>query len=132
MGKCEYNVEVRNRKQISGLLHYPVLPGTGLTLRTVPVSTGVIRDGLIATSGTPVYMTSQRCRAAVADGTQHLQVRPAEVIPVAFDEAVAGLANDIGHLKGGPVHPLTSLRERFTKAGVLTSITSSGLATEVR
>ena len=34
----------------------------------------------MAASGAPVQMTAESCRAAVADGEQHLQLRPCQMV----------------------------------------------------
>src|SRR5687768_17544017 len=86
----------------------------------------------MAALSTPVYMAAESCRAAVPDGAQHLQLRPCEMVSVPFDEPVAGCADNVGHLEGGPAHFFTSLRERLTSSGADTGMASSGFATAVR
>jgi len=74
-------------------------------------------------------------RAAVRqvfNGAEHFQVQPRQPASVILDEALARLANNIGHLQGWPSHLRWRLRERFTSSGLETSIASSGLAMACR
>jgi len=66
----------------------------------------------MAASGTLIEMTAERYRAAVLDGAQHLELLPAQVRPVSFDEAFARATDDVGHLQGGPFHLFFLSRER--------------------
>jgi len=86
----------------------------------------------MAASGTPVHVAAESCRAAVPDGAQHFQLWPGQMIPVAFDEAVARCTDDIGHLEGGPAHFFSSLRDLFTASGRDTESASSGFAVALR
>ena len=47
-------------------------------------------------------------------------------------ETVARSADDVGHLEGGAVHRLISLRERFTVSRLETSVASIGLGKACR
>jgi len=67
----------------------------------------------MAASGTLIEMTAECCRAAVLDGAQHLELLPAKMRPVSFDEALARATDDIGHLEGGSVHLFFLSRERL-------------------
>ena len=58
----------------------------------------------MAASGALIEMTAERCRAAVPDGPQRLELLPAQMGLVAPDEGVARCTNDVGHLQGGPIH----------------------------
>ena len=71
VGKREDDVEIRDGKQVPGSLRQPLLAGVGLAFWAMPISTRVIRDGLMAASGTPVQVAAESCRAAVPDGAQH-------------------------------------------------------------
>jgi len=61
-----------------------------------------------------IDMSAQSRSATTLDSQQHFDVQPVQPRPVAFDEAFAMLAKNIGHLEGGPTHFLMSFRERFT------------------
>ena len=85
----------------------------------------------MAASGTLIEMTAERCRAAVLDGAQHLELLPAQVRPVSFDEALARGTDDVGHLQGGPFHLFFLSRERSISCAVRFTVRlSSGLATD--
>ena len=86
----------------------------------------------MAASGTPVQVAAEYCRAAVPDGAQYLQLRPSQMSPVSLDEAVARHTNDVGHLKGGPLHLFSSFRDLLISSGLDTVIASSGLAVALR
>ena len=77
-------------------------------------------------------MAAQSRRAAMCDGAEHLDVRPAQPRPVVLDEAIALRANDIGHLDGWPAHLFCFLRERLASCGSETARASSGFATACR
>jgi hypothetical protein len=110
----EDHVIMGQREEVFRSPGEPLLAGVGLALWAVPISAGVIRDGLMTTGGATVQMASKGVRAAVADGSQDLQVWPCQMASVVLNEAVACRSNDVGHLERWPVHFLTRFRERFT------------------
>ena len=59
-----------------------------------------------------IQMTAECRRAATFDGAQHFELLPAQPGPVALDEVLTVLSNDIGHLEGGPIHFFCSFRDR--------------------
>ena len=86
----------------------------------------------MAASETSVQMAAESCRATVPNGAQYLQLRPSQMSPVAFDEAVARDTNDVGHLQGGPFHLLSSFRDLRISSGLDTVSVSSGLTVAFR
>ena len=86
----------------------------------------------MSAAGASVAMTAQRRRAATDDSVHHLAVLRGEMRSVSSEEAAAGYAEDVGHLKGGPAHRFTRLLECFTSLDVETVSDSSGLATACR
>src|ERR1700732_4826934 len=86
----------------------------------------------MAASGTTIQVATERCRAAKLDGIQHAQMEPRQPGLVFFDEAIAVLSDDVGHLERWPVHRFCSFRERLLLSGLETVIVSKGLATAVR
>ena len=86
----------------------------------------------MAASGTSVQVAAESCRTAVPDGVQYLQLRPGQMSLILPDEAVARDTNDIGHLKGGPLHLFSSFRDLLISSGRDTVIMSSGLAVAFR
>ena len=67
----------------------------------------------MAASGALIEMTTERCRAAVLNGPQHLELLPAQMPLVSPDEAVARGTDDVGHLQGGRLHLFFFSRERL-------------------
>jgi hypothetical protein len=82
-------------------------------------------------AGASIPMASQSRRAATDEGVHHLAVLPGQVRSVPLQEAAAGGAENIGHLKGGPSHPFTRFLECFVWLA-RKSIISHGLATACR
>src|SRR5208283_1872547 len=104
MRHAEDQVKVANRQQFPSPGAQPLLPGVGLALRTVPVSAGVVRDGLIPAANALIAMPTECSRAATLDGSKHFELAPRERIAIAFEELVACPADDIGHLPGWSCH----------------------------
>ena len=86
----------------------------------------------MSAAGALIAMASERRRAATDDGVHHLAVLWGQMRSMPLEEAAAGCAEDVGHLKGGPVHPLTRLLECFTSLDIETVSDSSGLGTACR
>jgi hypothetical protein len=86
----------------------------------------------MAASGTTIQVATECWRAAKLDGVQYAEMEPRQPGSVLCDEAVAVLADDVGHLERWPVHRFSSFRERLMLSGLDTVIVSSGLATAVR
>src|SRR5258706_16334772 len=84
----------------------PLVASVGLALGTVPVATGVVRDGLMAAVRALIAMSAERSRAAACDGLEHLKLRPGQ--RVIFPEPAACGPDHIGHLEGRPRHPCRS------------------------
>ena len=86
----------------------------------------------MSAAGATVAMSAERRRAATDDGVHHLAVLWGKMRSVSRDEAAAGYAEDVGHLKGGPAHRFARLLESFSSVEVETVSDSSGLATACR
>lgn len=110
----------------------PLVAGVRQALRTGPIATRVVRDRAMVTARTAIEMATQRGRAAAREGAQHAPLLPRQPGPVGLDEAIAVLANDVGHLEGGPRPRFCSLRDRRAVSGVETGIASKGVATACR
>jgi hypothetical protein len=91
MRQREDNVKVRNGQEFSFACSEPALASLCLALRAVPVSAGVIRDGLMVASRTPIDMAAQSRSPAAPDGVQDAQLLVAQP-RTSIDEAVALLA----------------------------------------
>src|SRR5882724_9423945 len=94
--KCEDHMDVARREKFSLTCGDPAFPSRGLTLRAMPISAGVVRDG----GAMPAA-----CGGATArNGQQHFDVLPAEPLAISFDEGSSRAADEIGHLEGRPAH----------------------------
>src|SRR5713101_2676087 len=82
----------------------PPFPSSGLTLRAVLVSAGVVGDGPMPAAGALIEMPAQGGGATARKGQQHFEVLPAEPVAVSFEEGRSRSADEIGHLQGRPVH----------------------------
>src|ERR1700734_228785 len=125
-------MEVRHRQQVFSSFSQPLLAGVGLALGAMPVSAGVVRNGLMATSRASVQMAAEGLRATVANSSEYFQLRPRQMGLVPMNEVVARCSKDIGHLKRWPAHFLTRFRERLTSSGLDNSTASIGLLTACR
>jgi hypothetical protein len=74
MWNAEDDMEVCRRQDFPLARSQPTLARLCLTLRAMPVTAGVVRDGLITAARARVEITSQSCCAAVLDGTKHFQL----------------------------------------------------------
>src|SRR5882724_3898393 len=105
--KCEDHMDVARQEKFSLTCCNPPFSGSGLTLRAVPVATGVVRDGgAMPAAGALVEMTAECGGAAPRNGQQHFDVLPAEPLAISFDESSSRGADEISHLKGRPAHLL--------------------------
>ncbi len=82
----------------------PLIPGVGLTLRTMPVPTRVIRDGLMPAAVALIAMTTERGRAAARDGVEDLNLWIGQGSSIAIQKSIAAPLNDIGHLPRWTCH----------------------------
>ena len=83
----------------------PFIPGVSLALRTMAISAGVVRDGLVSAAFTLVAVSTHRGCPAAFDRVEHLHLRPGEEFLKTGDESATRLADDISHLPGWPLHP---------------------------
>jgi hypothetical protein len=63
----------------------------------------------MAAASAAIEVTTESSRAATFDGTHHFELLIADSALIPVDEAVAFGAEDVSHLKGGPVHCRFSL-----------------------
>jgi hypothetical protein len=86
--QSKYDMEIGNLEQFLLSRGEPALTSLCLALRAVPISTGVIGDGLMTAVGTLIDVPSQSRCAAAGDSPQYaqlLKVKPGTLI----HEAVA-------------------------------------------
>jgi len=53
-----------------------------------------------------IEMSAEHGRATPRNGQQHFDMLPGDPLTASFDECVSRSADEIGHLKGWPVHLL--------------------------
>jgi hypothetical protein len=70
MRQSKDDMEIGHGEQVLLAPRQPALARLSLTLRAVPVATGVIGDGLEIASRAGVQMASERSRATCGDGPQ--------------------------------------------------------------
>src|SRR3954454_4260109 len=101
---AEDEMEIAHRKQFLLPGAQPFLACISLALRTVAVSAGVVRDGLMPAAVALIAMAAEcRCAAAL-DCPEHFELCPRQRTVIAFDESVSSPADDVGHLPGWPCH----------------------------
>src|SRR5689334_17107982 len=59
MRQCEDDMHVAGGQKVPAARLEPAVTGVGLALRTMPVSTRVIGNGLIAATGTGIHMSAE-------------------------------------------------------------------------
>jgi hypothetical protein len=106
MRQCEDHMDVAAGQKIPATRVEPSITGVGLALRTVPVPTGVIGDGLIAATGTRIYMSAEHRCSTVQDGGQHFDVKPGQPLTSALEECCTRRADYVSHLHRWRLHLL--------------------------
>jgi len=85
----------------------PPFPSSSLTLRAVPVSAAVIRDGgAMPAAGALIDMTAECGGTTARNGQKHFDMLPADPLAISFDKSSSRGADKIGHLEGRPTHLL--------------------------
>src|SRR5258708_33833554 len=85
--KREDHMDVARREKFSLPCGDPAFAGRGLTLRAVPVSAGVVRDGgTMPAAGALFEMTAEGGGGAARKGQQHFDVLSAEPLGSFFHE----------------------------------------------
>jgi hypothetical protein len=112
--KCEDHMDVARREKLSSTCCDPAFPGRGLTLRTVPISAGVVGDGgTIPAAGALIEMTAECSGTTPRNGQQHFDVLSVDPLAISFDEGSSCAADEIGHLEGWPAHLFLRCRPVF-------------------
>jgi hypothetical protein len=102
--KGEDHMHVARREKLPPTCLEPTVAGTALTLRAVPVATGVVRDGAMPAADALVEMPAQCGGATAPNGQQDFDMLPADPFTASFDERVSRSADKIGHLERWPAH----------------------------
>src|SRR3954451_20765940 len=110
-------MEVRYRQHLGGACSKPFIASVGLTLRAMPISTRVKRDGVMTTLRTAVFVSAERSGAAVLNSTKNANVLPRYRATALLYKIFANLAKNIGHLQRRPVHFLSRCLGRLTEIG---------------
>ena len=104
--KREDHMDVARWEKLLATCCEPAIASSCLTLRAVPISTGVVGDGAMSAASALIEMTAERGGATPRNGQEHFDVLPADPLTASFDEGVSRNADQIGHLEGWPVHLL--------------------------
>src|SRR5205809_203135 len=111
MREREDDVHIRHVEELPLARLEPALARLRLTLRTVPVPTRVIGDGLMPAGVTPIEMAPKRGGPTARDRAQDrslLGTQPRMLL----DEGVTLRVEDIGHLHRRPAHAGLGFRFR--------------------
>src|SRR5258708_20279178 len=88
--KCEDHVDVARRKKFFLTCCNPAFPSSGLTLRAVPISAGVVRDGgAMPAAGALIEMTTECSGTTPPNGPPHFDLLPPDPLAASFDECVS-------------------------------------------
>jgi len=93
------NVAVTNGKQFLGSFGEPLIPGDGLTLRTMPIPAGVICDDTTGAVIALLDVAAQGASTAGADVPQRFSLLRRERMSPLLQELLSVLAEDIGYLE---------------------------------
>ena len=104
--KREDHMDVTRREKLLATCREPAIASSCLTLRAVPISARVERDGAMSAASAFIEMSAERGGATPRNRQEHFDVLPADPLTASFDEGVSRSADQIGHLKGWPVHLL--------------------------
>src|SRR4029077_10132512 len=99
-------MHVLRRKKFPATFLEPTFASTRLTLRAVPISTRIVRDGAMSATSALIEMSAERGGATPRNRQEHFDMLPADPLTASFDECVTRGADQIGHLEGWPVHLL--------------------------
>ena len=100
----EHHMEIVHRQQI-GLTGFEPTPcSTGLALRAMPVSAGVVGDLAIPAGVAVEHMPTQRRAAALLDGRHDLELAQAQVVMLSLPPGRTQGTEDVRDLQGGTPH----------------------------
>jgi hypothetical protein len=129
MRQREDDVHIRHVEEIPLAGGQPALARLRLALRTVPIATRVIGEGLMPAGVTPIEMPTQRRGPTARDRAKDRSLLRAQP-RMLLEEGVTLRVEDIGHLHGGPAHDSVGFRfrrDRGTTGGAVTCSCASGL-----
>src|SRR6266581_6329304 len=97
-------MDVARREKFPATRGDPPFSGRRLTLRTVAIAAGVVRDGAMPAAGALIEMTAKCGSTTARNGQQHFDVLPADPLAISFEKCSSRSADKIGHLQGRPTH----------------------------
>ena len=92
----ENDVAIRDRQKLGRPCLQSLVSRCGLALRAMPISTRVVRDGLMRAVITLLHVSAQRGGAACADVSEGSQLMGRERVTPSLEELLFVLAKDIG------------------------------------
>lgn len=122
-------MKIRHRQQFLGANFQPLIAGIGLALGAMPIATRVERDGSMTALRTGIDVAAQRCRTAMLNSAQHLEMLPSQPATALLNEISTDCAKDFSHLERWPFHLFNRFLGGFASSGLQRSSASSGLAT---
>jgi hypothetical protein len=115
--KREDDMAVGDRQEFAAPRLQPQVASVGLTLGTVPIPAGIVRDGTIPAAGTLIPMPAQGGGTTALDGRQHFEMLAGDPATTRFDEFLSRHPDEIGHLQRRPTHLFVSGRLVFLHRG---------------
>jgi hypothetical protein len=113
-GQREHDVEIRHRQELGLALGEPLLRGSALAFRAMPVTAGVEGDpGVAALVVLATFnMATERSRAAVLDGRHDLDLAEADMAGIGLSPRRSMAAENIRDLQRRAGHGRGALRRR--------------------
>src|SRR6266516_5809480 len=97
-------MDVACRKKLPTTFFQPTFARARLTLRAVPISTRVERDGAMSTASALIEMSAEHGSATPRNGQQHFDMLPADPLTASFDECVSLSSEERCHFDGWSFH----------------------------
>ena len=85
-GKREDHMHVRCRKKFPATLFQPAFASARLTLRAMPISARVVRDGTMSAASALIKMAAEHGSTTTHDSQEHFDMLPADPLTASFDE----------------------------------------------
>lgn len=104
--QCEDDVEIGDRQQVGLTRGEPLGSGWPLTLRTVPIATGIIGDPRHAAVVASLQVAAERLGPARHDRAHNAPLEATEMTVPVTTICIAMPAQNIGNLDGGPLERL--------------------------
>jgi hypothetical protein len=103
--QSEHDMDVGGGEKFAAPGLDPAFAGAGLTLRTVPIATAVVRDGgTMSATNACIDVTAEFSGATARDRKQYRDMGPADPRSVALDKSSSCAADQVGHLYEWPTH----------------------------